>query len=94
MQAVKHIPERTCVTCRQVKAKRELIRLVRLADGSVEVDTAGRMRGRGAYLCPKEECWRSGLSGGRLEHALKINLTLEDKGRLINQGKELIQGEN
>ena len=93
LHAVKHIPERTCVGCRQVKAKRELVRLVRLADGSVEVDASGRMRGRGAYLCPKEECWQGGLGGG-LEHALKITLTLESKGRLISQGKELMQGEN
>jgi len=93
LRAVKHIPERTCVGCRQVKAKRALIRVVRLADGSVEIDTSGRKRGRGAYLCPQEGCWQSAVSGGRLEYALKATLTREDKERLIAQGKDLLRGE-
>ncbi len=94
MPVIKHIPQRTCVGCRQVRAKRELIRLVRLQDGSVEVDTTGKKRGRGAYLCPNEECWQSGLSKGRLEYALKTTLSKEDKERLIAQGKELLRGED
>ena len=91
---VKHIPERTCVACRQVRAKRELMRLVRLADGSVEVDISGKKRGRGAYLCPREECWQSGVGGGRLEYALKTALTREGKERLIMQRKDLLGGES
>ena len=94
MHKVKHIPERTCVGCRQVKVKQELIRVVRLGDGSVEIDTSGKKRGRGAYLCPREECWQSGLGGGRLEYALKTTLTREGKERLIMQGKDLLGGES
>jgi predicted RNA-binding protein YlxR (DUF448 family) len=80
---MKHIPQRTCVSCRQVKAKRELIRLVRVADGTIEVDTSGKKAGRGAYLCPAPECWEDGLKRGRLEHALRTTLTRENREQLI-----------
>ena len=85
----KHIPERTCLACRQVRPKRELIRLVRISDGSVEVDTGGRKAGRGAYLCPEPECWDIGLKRSRLEHALHTSLTQDNREQLIGYGKTL-----
>ena len=81
--SVRHIPQRTCVACRQVKAKRELIRLVRTADGSIEVDTVGKMAGRGAYLCRSRDCWEAGLGGRRLEHSLKTTITQDNREQLI-----------
>ncbi len=60
------------MACRSVKAKREMIRLVRVSDERVEVDIGGRKAGRGAYLCPSPECWEDGLKGGRLEHFLGL----------------------
>ena len=45
------------MACRKVKAKRELIRLVCVSDGSVEVDSSGKRAGRGAYLCTAWDCW-------------------------------------
>ena len=92
MSTRKHVLQRTCIACREVKAKRELVRLVRVASGSVEVDASGKSAGRGAYLCRKEECWVVGLKGGRLEHALRAALTLDNREQLINQGKRLLQG--
>ena len=88
----KHIPIRTCVACREVKSKRELIRLVRNLNGSVQVDTSGKEPGRGAYLCRVLECWQNGLAGGRLEYVLKTSLTRENRERLIEYGKTLIGG--
>ena len=85
----KHIPQRTCVACRQVKDKRQLIRLVYSADGYVQIDSSGRMPGRGAYLCNEAQCWQSGLSGNCLEHVLHIKLSNEDRERLIEYGKTL-----
>ncbi len=81
---VKHIPQRTCLACRQVKAKRELIRLVRTADGTVEVDTDGKKAGRGAYLCRSRDCWETGLRGGRLEHSLKTILKQDNREQLVS----------
>lgn len=86
---VRHITRRTCLGCREVKAKREVIRLVRLEDGSVCVDKTGKKSGRGAYLCPKPSCWEEGLRGSRLEHALKTALTPDNKEQLIEFGKSL-----
>ncbi len=89
--SIKRIPQRTCVACRKVKAKRELIRLVRVADGGVEVDTSGKKTGRGAYLCRVQECWEIGLKGGRLEHSLRTTLTEDNQEQLIRHGKELFE---
>ena len=87
---VKHMPQRTCVACRKVKDKRELIRLVRLTDGSVEVDASGKKAGRGAYLCGVAECWQAGLQGGRLERVLRTALTADNREQLIRYGKDLL----
>ncbi len=88
--SIKHIPQRTCVACRKVKAKRELVRLVRNADEIVEVDTSGKKAGRGAYLCPMRECWEVGLKGGRLEHTLRTTLTQNNREQLVQYGKSLV----
>lgn len=88
---LKHVPQRTCVACRKVKAKRELIRLVRVSDGRVEVDTSGKEAGRGAYLCQAQECWEAGLQGGRLEHALRATLSRDNREQLITYGKDYLK---
>ena len=86
---VKHIPQRSCVACRKVRPKRELVRLVRSPQGRVEVDTSDKKVGRGAYLCQAQECWQIGLKGGRLEYALRVTLTQDNREQLIQYGKEL-----
>ena len=78
----KHIPQRTCIACRKVKDKRELIRLVCTGDGGVEVDLSGRWAGRGAYLCRSAGCWQEGLKGSRLEQALKTGISQENREKL------------
>ncbi|RMF47850.1 MAG: YlxR family protein [Anaerolineae bacterium] len=76
----KHVPQRTCVGCRQVESKRSMIRVVRRPDG-VFVDPKGKQAGRGAYLHADPACWARGLNGA-LERALKTQLTAEDRERL------------
>lgn len=92
-QSVKHVPQRTCVACRAVKAKQELVRLVRTADGTVEVDTGGKKPGRGAYLCQSQECWKTGFKSGRLEHTLRTSLTPDNREQLIKFGEVLFEGD-
>jgi uncharacterized protein len=70
----KHVPQRTCIACRQVAGKRGLVRLVRTEHG-VEVDPSGKKAGRGAYLHPVRQCWEIGIKGNRIEQALRIKLT-------------------
>ena len=84
----RHIPTRSCVACREKKAKRELIRLVG-KDGVVEIDLRGKKAGRGVYLCSFSECWESGLKGNRLGHALRTELALENRQTLLEYGKSL-----
>ena len=52
----KKTPERMCICCRAIKDKRELIRVVRDKDGKISLDKTGKLAGRGAYVCPTEEC--------------------------------------
>ena len=80
VQRIKHVPQRTCVGCREVLPKRKMVRLVRTADG-VQIDSTGKLPGRGAYLHDRRECWDRGLKGA-LGHALKVSLTQNDRARL------------
>ena len=85
------VPKRTCVACRKVGAKHELIRLVRVSDGSVEVDASGKKAGRGAYLCRVQDCWEIGLTGGRLGYTLRTTLTQDNREQLIKYGEALLK---
>lgn len=78
----KHIPQRTCIACRQVAGKRNLLRVVRTENGIV-VDPSGKLAGRGAYLHPYQECWRAALRGNRLEQALRAPLSAENRQALL-----------
>jgi len=74
---VKKIPQRMCVGCREMKPKRQLIRVVRTPDETIEIDPTGKRAGRGAYICPGEECFKKALKGKRLENALKSPISSE-----------------
>jgi uncharacterized protein len=80
VKRVKHVPQRTCVGCREVLPKRRLIRLVRTAQG-VQVDPTGKLAGRGAYLHDRRECWERALKGA-LSYALKTTLSVDDRTHL------------
>ncbi|PJF41534.1 MAG: YlxR family protein [Chloroflexi bacterium] len=77
----KHVPMRTCVVCREKKAKRDLIRIVRTDEGIV-VDSSGKLAGRGAYLCGRKSCWERAVKTNVLNKALQTALTDEDRLRL------------
>lgn len=79
---VKKIPQRTCLGCKSVKPKKELVRVVRTPVGEVVVDSTGKKSGRGAYTCPSLDCLNLVLKGSILEKALEINLSDEAKQRL------------
>jgi uncharacterized protein len=77
----KHVPRRTCVGCREVLPKRTLIRIVKGPEGVV-VDSTGKTHGRGAYLHDRRSCWTHGIKGA-LDHALKTELTKQEKEALL-----------
>lgn len=91
---IKHTPQRTCVACREVKNKRELVRVVRKPDGNVELDSTGKKNGRGAYVCPSWDCWEKALTGKQLERTLRNNISKENREELKISGKTLFKGEN
>jgi hypothetical protein len=78
----KHIPQRTCVVCRERKDKRALVRVVHTPEGEVHLDLTGKRNGRGAYLCDNPECWHKAIHGEVLNGALRTILTKEDRERI------------
>jgi predicted RNA-binding protein YlxR (DUF448 family) len=78
---VKHIPQRTCVGCRQVLPKKTLIRVIRTSEG-LKVDLSGKAAGRGAYLHAVRSCWERGMKGA-LANALKTQFTDQDRETLL-----------
>jgi len=78
----KHVPQRTCIACREARAKRDLVRLVRTPEGALVIDETGRRNGRGAYLCRQRTCWETALRGGQVGRALKMEIGEQEKDML------------
>ena len=87
----KHVPQRTCIACRQIKEKKALIRLVRAENGAAEVDISGKKPGRGAYLCPNKVCWELVLKKNRLEYALRTKLSDDNRQILTEYFHNLLE---
>jgi len=68
--ANKKIPMRQCVGCGEMKAKKELIRVLKTEDG-VLLDATGKKNGRGAYICANPECLKKARKSKGLERSLK-----------------------
>ena len=66
----KKIPMRQCTGCREMKPKRELIRVVRSPEGEITLDFKGKSPGRGAYACPNVSCLKKAVKSRALERAL------------------------
>ena len=78
----KKIPQRQCMGCRERKAKKEMIRVVRGTDGTVSLDFSGKLNGRGAYICPDSECLKKAQKAKSLERALEVPIPEEVYARL------------
>jgi predicted RNA-binding protein YlxR (DUF448 family) len=93
----KHIPLRSCVACRETKPKRELVRVVRVVETGgeeprtwVEVDRTGKRNGRGAYLCPAQECWELGRKRKALNYALSLTVAPKNWEVLLSYARETL----
>ena len=78
----KKIPQRQCMGCRERKAKREMIRVVRGTDGTVSLDFGGKAPGRGAYICPEMACLKKAIRSKALERSLEVPIPEEIYARL------------
>lgn len=74
---MKKIPQRQCLGCREMKDKRELIRVVRAPEGEISLDFKGKKPGRGAYLCPSEMCLKKARKSRALERAFSTKIPEE-----------------
>ena len=81
----KKIPQRQCMGCRERKAKREMIRVVRGTDGNVSLDFGGKMNGRGAYICPNPECLKKAHRSKALDRSLEVAIPDEVYERLTKE---------
>ena len=81
----KKIPLRQCLGCREVKPKKELIRVVRSPDGEISLDFKGKASGRGAYLCPEPACLKKAVRAKALERALSVSIPPEIYEKLREQ---------
>ena len=81
----KKIPMRMCVGCREMKPKKELLRVVRSPEGEVSFDLTGRKSGRGAYVCHSSECLQRAIKQKQLERAFEAPITDEVRDALAAQ---------
>lgn len=82
MPTKKKIPMRMCVGCREMKPKKELIRVVRNAEGAVNIDLIGKAPGRGAYLCKSAMCLDRAVKSRALDRAFEQKVDAELYERL------------
>lgn len=88
MAKTRKLPQRMCVGCRQMKNKKELVRIVRTPEGGIEIDRTGKRAGRGAYICPDQECLAQAVKGKRLQKALEK----EVPGEILERVRQEING--
>lgn len=88
----KKIPMRQCLGCREMKPKKELLRVVRSPEGEVALDAKGRLPGRGAYVCHDAECLKKALKSRALERALETKIPDGVMERLTSELEELRNG--
>lgn len=82
-------PQRTCVACRGVRPKRDLVRIVRAPTGELSVDPRGKLAGRGAYCDPDTACLERGLREGAIAKALEVTIDADTAERLAQEMREV-----
>ena len=81
----KKIPMRQCLGCREMKPKKELIRVVRSPEGEISLDFKGKASGRVAYVCPDPKCLKKAIKARALERAFSAQIPPEIYERLESQ---------
>lgn len=74
---MRRVPERRCLGCGESFPKRDLIRIVRSPEGELSLDFTGKKSGRGAYICPKSDCFKKARKSGRISKSLEISVSEE-----------------
>ena len=87
----KKIPLRLCVGCKEMKPKKEMMRVIKSAEGEIFLDTTGKKNGRGAYICTQVECLEKAFSNHGLERSLKISIPKETMENLSKEMKMFVE---
>lgn len=83
------IPMRMCVGCREMKPKKELLRVVKRPTGEIALDSTGKLSGRGAYVCPSEACLNRAVKQKQLDRALEHKIEDDVLEKLRQMLKDL-----
>ena len=86
----KAVPVRLCLGCREPKAKKEMLRIVRLGDGNVMIDLKGKVSGRGAYICKNKACFDKAVKSKALDRSLGVNIPTD----IIDSIKQYFDGQD
>ena len=74
MKTKNKIPMRQCTGCREMKNKKEMIRVLKTAEDEIILDATGKKNGRGAYICKNRECLEKDRKNHGLERSLKAEI--------------------
>ena len=85
-------PQRTCIACKSVKDKKDLIRIVRTKEGEPELDVTGRKNGRGAYICKDIKCFESLKKSRGLDRSFKSQISPGVYDKLTDELNSLQEG--
>lgn len=86
---IRRVPQRMCLGCREMKNKKELIRIVRTPAGEIELDETGKKPGRGAYICPDIQCYNKAVKSKSIQKALEKSIPEEVNVKLKDQLEKL-----
>lgn len=89
MNQVKKQPMRQCTGCREMKNKKDMIRVVKTADDQILLDLTGKQNGRGAYVCKNEECLQKAMKTKGLERSLKTRIPEDVFAELVEEMKKI-----
>ena len=87
----KKIPMRQCTGCREMKYKKDMIRVIKTAEGDICIDATGRKNGRGAYICPNSKCLSMAIKNHGLERSLKVAIPQEIYHQLEEEMKQVAE---
>lgn len=85
----KKVPLRQCTGCREMKSKKEMIRVIKTPEEQIVIDATGKKNGRGAYICNSFSCFEKAKKNKALERSLKVSIPLEVYEELEKELKEL-----
>lgn len=87
----KKIPQRMCTGCGEMKNKKEMLRVIKTAEGEILLDTTGKKNGRGAYICCSTDCFDKAMKSKGLERSLKQSIPMQVIENLKKELEEFVE---